>query len=88
MDLEEAALVAAPAEADLEEAPEEASAVDLAEVDLEAPAVFTVDLAAPIIADRGLVTDIIIARAFLAGDGDPVITDTAVADALAVFWAP
>ena len=88
MDLEAAALVAALAEADLAEVTAVASAEDLAVADLEAPAVFTVDLAAPIIADRGLVMVIIIARAFMAGDGDPVITDKAVADALAVFLAP
>ena len=83
MDLEAAALAVDPAEADLEEAPEEASAVDLAEVDLEAPAVFTVDLAAPIIADRILDMAIITARASLAG-GDPDTTATA-ADVLADF---
>ena len=89
MDLEAADLVAALAEADLAEVTVVASAEDLAVADLEAPAVFTVDLAAPIIADRALDTVIIIARAFMAvGDGDLVFTDTAVADALAVFWAP
>ena len=88
-DLEAAALVAALVEVDLAEVTVVASAEDLAVADLEVPAVFTVDLAAPIIADRGLVTDIIIARAFMAvGDGDLVTMDTAVADALAVFWAP
>ena len=89
MDLEAAALVAALAEVDLAEVTAVASAEDLAVVDLEAPAVSTVDRVDLIIADRGLVTDIIIARAFMAvGDGDLVFTDTAVADALAVFWAP
>lgn len=83
------------AEADLaEDLVEAASAV--AEVasaavpvvaDLEAPAVFTVDLAALIIADRVLATVTIIARASLAG-GDPVTMDMEVADALAVLWAP
>ena len=88
MDLEAAALVAALVEVDLAEVTVVASAEDHAVADLEVPAVFTVDLAAPIIAARGLDTVIIIARAFMAvGDGDPVITDTAVADALAVFWA-
>ena len=82
------------AEADLaEDLVEAASAV--AEVasaavpvvaDLEVPAVFTVDLVAPIIADRVLATVIIIARASLVGD--PVTMGMAVADALAVSWAP
>ena len=84
MDLEEAALVAAPAEADLEEAPEEASVAALAVVDLEAPAVFTAALVVLIIAARALATVIITARAFLAG-GDPVTTVTAAADVLADF---
>ena len=65
---------------------EAALAADHAEVDLEAPAVFTVDLAALIIADRVLATVTIIARASLVGD--PVTMGMAVADALAVSWAP
>lgn len=84
MDLEAAALVAAPAEADLEEAMEVALAEDLAVADLEAPAVFTAALVALIIAARALATVIITARAFLAG-GDPVTTVTAEADALVAF---
>ena len=65
---------------------EVASAAVPAEVDLEVPAVFTVDLVALIIAARVLATVTIIARASLVGD--PVIMDMAVADALAVSWAP
>ena len=80
MDLEAAALVAALVEVDLAEVTVVASAEDLAVADSEA------DL---IIVDRVLATVIIIARAFMAvGVGDLVITDTAVADALAVFSAP
>ena len=57
--------------------------VDL--VDSEVKALAVADSEADlIIADRALDTVIIIARAFMAvGDGDPVFTDTVVADALA-----
>ena len=81
--------MAALAAADLAVATAVASAEDLAVVDLEAPAVSTVDRVDLIIADLVLDTVTIIARAFMAvGDGDLVFTDTVVADALAVFWAP
>ena len=53
-------------------------------VALEAPAVLE---AALNIAAHALATVTIIARASLAG-GDPVTMDMAVADALAVSWAP
>ena len=76
MDLEEEALVAALVAADLEEAPEAALAVDLAEAD----SVEAASEAALIIAARALVTDIIIVRDSLALD--LVITMVAV-DALA-----
>ena len=76
-DLVEVALVVAEA----------ASAAVPVAVALVAPAVFTVDLVALIIADLVLATVTIIARASLAG-GDPVTMDMAAVDALAVSWAP
>ena len=85
MDLAEADLAEDLVEVALAVA-EAASAAVPVVADLEVPAVFTVDLVVPIIADRVLATVTIIAHAFLVGA--PVIMDMAVADALAVSWAP